>query len=329
MDGQLVIGVDAGGTRTRAVVVDAQGDCHGFAVAGPGNPNSAGADLARESITAACSQALAGCQVAARPALIVITMAGGSATGGRIDGLEAQLATAGITAPVALRGDQLGAYFSGTWQPDGGVLIAGTGAVGGIIAGGEIAEVIDGCGWLVGDDGSGFWVGRRVVHDVLAAIDGRGPATALTQALLACLPEVVAQQGVPGDPRRAALVRHSYGLRPVELSQYAPLAFELADRDRVAAAIVAEAADRLAATAAVICDRLPDQAPVVLAGSVATGGSAVTARLADQVGPRVRLSADGTVGAATLALSLAGCGVDEAIWHRMHEQVSAAKLAAG
>ena len=39
-------------------------------------------------------------------------------------------------------------------------------------------------GWLLGDDGSGYWIGRRVVRAAVGAIDGRLPETALADALL-------------------------------------------------------------------------------------------------------------------------------------------------
>lgn len=327
VSGAAVIGVDAGGTRTRAALVTPDGDCAGWAAGGPGNPNSAGAELAAASIADVCSRLLA-----ANPdvdlRLVAVTMAGGSATGGRIEGLAEALAAVGITAPVELRGDQLGAYFAGTWQPDGGVLIAGTGAVGALVKGGELADVIDGCGWLVGDDGSGFWIGRRVAHAALADIDGRGPATELTRRVLDRV-GTVTQPSVAGDPRRAALVRWSYARRPVQLSELAPLAFELAALDPVAQAIIEDAARQLVNTVQVVARRAGERTPVVLAGSVATSGSAITAALLDALGDRARTSADGTVGAATVALRLAGHDVAEATWQRLQERVGSRRDAIG
>ena len=68
---------------------------------------------------------------------------------------------------------------SGTSAPRGAVLIAGTGTIAAWIADGEVTHRIDGHGWLVGDDGSGFWLGRQAVRAVLAELDGRGEPTLL------------------------------------------------------------------------------------------------------------------------------------------------------
>ena len=83
-----------------------------------------------------------------------------------------------------------------------------------------MSSVRDGLGWLLGDDGSGFWIGHRVARAVAAELDGRGPSTSLTGRVLDLLADVPRRQGV----RRAevaALLTWSHSRRPAELAQLA------------------------------------------------------------------------------------------------------------
>lgn len=311
----IVVGVDAGGTSTKALAWDTvTHTAVGLGRSGPGNPASAGAQIAASNVVAALTEAT--CGRIGEVESVALTMAGGSATGGHLVGLADEAAEAGLTCSIELHPDLLGAWFSGTSDDHGAVLIAGTGAVAATVVDGRIADLIDGSGWLLGDDGAGFWIGRRAVHDVLAAIDGRGPATALTDLVLARTPQT--RPGAlggrladrPGDPRRVAIIEHCYGLRPVELSAFAPLVVQSVG-DPVADRILSDAADLLAATLSVALGRVRPDTPVVVAGSIATVDSVVRDRLAERLGDRLRLAQDGVVGASLLALRAAGLPADE------------------
>ena len=78
---------------------------------------------------------------------------------------------AGLRCPYAVHGDALVAYASGTAAPDGTVLIAGTGAIAAQVRDLRLDRVADGHGWLLGDAGSGFWLGREAVRRLLADLD--------------------------------------------------------------------------------------------------------------------------------------------------------------
>ena len=83
--------------------------------------------------------------------------------------------TLGLTGNVMIESDLLAAFYSGTFHDDGIALIAGTGAVGARIAGRSALPrwPTEQAGCL-GDEGSGFWLGREVARAVAAALDGRG-----------------------------------------------------------------------------------------------------------------------------------------------------------
>ncbi|MEU5887320.1 BadF/BadG/BcrA/BcrD ATPase family protein [Streptomyces sp. NPDC047461] len=184
----LVVGLDAGGTRTRAMCASAaDGRLLGEGSGGPGNaltvPEPQLTDHLTEAIAAAVPESARG---------RVVAVAGGfaGATGTSADdpghvharsALTGALRRLGIPpGPVALCSDIEAAFASAPGTPaDGLALVAGTGAVAMRIAGRRATTTVDGDGWLLGDDGSGFWIGRSAVRAALRMADGRGPGTGL------------------------------------------------------------------------------------------------------------------------------------------------------
>ncbi|WP_031520998.1 BadF/BadG/BcrA/BcrD ATPase family protein [Streptomyces sp. NRRL F-5123] len=197
---RLVVGIDAGGTRIRAALAAAEpgGALLGTGSGGPGNALSVG----RAQLTAHLAAALAQAVPPAARARVGAVHGGfaGAAPGlGPERGHGLVLACLGDAfaalgmAPDAVEvgGDTEVALAAAPGAPrDGLVLIAGTGAVAARVTAGQRALVADGHGWLLGDEGSGFWLGAQAVRATLAALDGRGPATSL-------VPAVLAHYGVP------------------------------------------------------------------------------------------------------------------------------------
>lgn len=339
------LGVDAGGTSTRAVVLDSHGRALGYGRSGSGNPISAGPTVAGASLRAATAQALVEAALGGSAiSTTAVAMAGGSSVTDDptvASSIRDALVSTGVTAAVSIEKDLLALYFSGTPEPDGYALVAGTGAAAVRVRGGEVEAVCDGLGWLLGDDGSGFWIGREVARAVAADLDGRGPTTAMTPLLLAAsAPDPTLDHNeVPNrsDERDLLLreiVRRVYALRPVHLAQYAPLAFEAArsSHDAVAEHIVSRAGHALAATLAAVVS--PDlDGPLVVGGSVLVHQDSVrdivsdTVRRAGGEPPRQRqrpplvVVPDGLVGAAVLALRNAGISVDAAVFDTLTRSV--------
>ncbi|MER6180403.1 BadF/BadG/BcrA/BcrD ATPase family protein [Streptomyces sp. NPDC001652] len=220
----LVVGLDAGGTRTRAMCASAaEGRLLGEGSGGPGNALTVPApqltDHLAEAIAAAVPEPARG---------RVVAVAGGfaGATGASADdpgyvharsALTGALRRLGIpSGPVALCSDIEAAFASAPGTPaDGLALVAGTGAVAMRIAGRRATTTVDGDGWLLGDDGSGFWIGRSAVRAALRMADGRGPGTGLAVLVGRALgvPDGVLPggpsggvalggSGAPGDGRR-------------------------------------------------------------------------------------------------------------------------------
>jgi len=295
----FVVGLDAGGTSTRALVLDLDGTRLGAGVAGGANPNSHPPEEAAAHICQALVVALDGLD-AGKVESGVLGMAGSSKlTDPRVAGLfEAAWADAGLRCPLRVITDAEAAFATGSASPDGTVVIAGTGSTSARIADHRLVSTAGGYGWLLGDEGSAFWLGREAVRATLRALEGRTPQDALTAAVLA-------QAGVDPDPPRAAwrhLITEANRARPVDLARYAPLVTAHAAAP-TAHPIIGAAVAHL--TDLALADREDgDDTPVVLMGSLVHAhplGARLRAELAARTRAPVRTATEGAAGAAWLA----------------------------
>ncbi|MDH6470979.1 glucosamine kinase [Micromonospora sp. H404/HB375] len=307
MSDTVVVGLDVGGTSTRAAALSLDGARLGEGRAGGGNPTSHGADRAAAELLAALRAALAGIDPTRVRAGVI-----GLAGAGRLladpngrDAFDSAWAEAGLRCPYAVHGDALVAYASGTAAPDGTVLIAGTGAIAAQVRDLRLDRVADGHGWLLGDAGSGFWLGREAVRRLLTGLDRAQAPGDLGRRVLS---ELTGATAVDDRPRATvdAVVQAVTRRPPVELARLAPLVVSSArDGEPTAVALIAEAAAALAQSVSRI--RPPGAAdPVVLGGGLLTGDTplagAVRAELAGRWPDAPLLSAgDGAAAAAWLA----------------------------
>lgn len=307
MSQRHAIAVDAGGTTSRAVVVDASGNCLAEAHGGPGNPRAVGGDAAAANIVGACVAALD--QTDVWPDLFVITAAGMLSTGGEFPELHLALSEHGLEGLVRLEPDLLSAYFSATAAPTGSVLIVGTGTTAARINDGRVGAVRDGLGWLLGDGGAGFWIGHQVARAAARHLDQRGPATSLTARVAQVAGSVHAD--VPGrDPALSGLIDWAYAQPPVQLARLAPLALEEANRgDAVARQVCDEAANRILKAVAALPGS--GEGPVVVGGGVMGADSPVAGRVFAELGDAALRVTDGVIGSAFLAVTMLGAPADE------------------
>ncbi|MEU0999877.1 N-acetylglucosamine kinase [Streptomyces tibetensis] len=206
----LVIGLDAGGTRTRAVLADAaDGRPLGEGAAGPGNALTVPVPQLTEHLAEAVGRAV---PEPDRGRVVVVAGGFAGATGAAEDEPGRRNALAALTAALRLLGIDAGppvigsdieaAFASAPGTPaDGLALVAGTGAVALRITGRRGVATVDGDGWLLGDDGSGFWIGRAAVRAALRMADGRGAPTVLAGAVGRELG--VPEEVLPGGPSLA------------------------------------------------------------------------------------------------------------------------------
>lgn len=219
-------------------MTDAAGTHLGEAAAGPANL-TLGTDVAIAAIREASERAFAAAGLA-RDAMgrthAGIGLAGASVLADT-DTVRARLPL----RAVAIASDAVTACLGAHGGGDGGILILGTGSHGLAIVQGKPIR-IGGWGFAISDDASGAILGRAAVRAAVAAFDGLGPASALTDALM------VELGGTP-----AAIVRWAIDARPHGYAAFVPLVLQHADHgDPVAAALLANAVD----AAARMVDRL-------------------------------------------------------------------------
>jgi len=323
-----LLAIDVGGSTSRATLVDRAGNCLGQGRNRGGNPGSNPPELAAAAIIAAVEAAVAD---AALPGLDIeaalIAMAGP-----RVHVAQAKLEEAftrlGLSGPLIFTGDLHAMLASVTASTSGYCVVCGTGAGAARLRDGEIDRVIDAAGYLLGDAGSGYWLGHEAVRAVTADLEGRGGKTALTPAVLDHLGiEMSTARGADSRPVPLRfLIDSIYAMRPIELARFAPLV--IAHRaDPVAAALLAAAEGYLLKDFSMVFDpAMP--APVGLGGGIIphlTGLPDAIARLVREAGhtPDVRLVTDGSVGAVVLVLRAAGIAVDEAMVARIGAALAA------
>jgi len=256
-----VIGVDGGGTRTTVALADAEGrellrHSGPAGLVDPLRPDESAERLVRllgEAATAAGVRT---------PALSLCAGLAGVGSVVERERVHAVLAGSGIAERVRVVSDGEIALEGAFGDEAGVLLISGTGSVAyGRGAEGRV-ERCGGWGMLVGDEGSGYWIGRTALQRALQSVDGRQPPTGLLPVLLAAL-GVEDADAVP--PRVARAPKG-------EIAGLAPQVVTLAATgDTVATGVLEEAAADLARHATALERRLapwPAAVPVVLWGGV-------------------------------------------------------------
>ena len=179
-----VIGVDAGGSRTRVVIADANGETlatserEGAAVK-PGD-----VERSASIIAAAVRDALSTIDpTLGEPRALCAGVAGVGRENER-RALSEALRSESLAEDVLVITDAEIALSDAFGDEAGIVLIAGTGSIAyGRDPSGAL-ERVGGWGPTIGDEGGGLWIARRALSIVTAATDGREPTTSLVGAIL-------------------------------------------------------------------------------------------------------------------------------------------------
>ena len=182
---EILIGVDGGGSKTRVLVGDDEGNELGRAEGGrsavrPGQaPESARviAETVREALSHSVMEGVA------EPKVLYCGVAG---VGREVEqrSLQSALEEYELAETVIVEWDGSVALFDAFADGPGILVVSGTGSSAfGRSPSGKTARC-GGWGPNIGDEGSGAWIGRRALGIVTAAADGRERETALVGAIL-------------------------------------------------------------------------------------------------------------------------------------------------
>jgi len=255
----MIIGIDAGGTSTDAVLYDGA-NVLAHASEGAGNLKRLGYEGVASLVTELVTELTNSSPQRARGA--VVGLAGATTVEERQRAQSLLAERLGI--PVRVETDAAVALYGAFDGGAGMLLIAGTGSIAyGIGSKGGEPMRVGGWGWQIGDEGSGAWLGREAVRCVMLAYDGRGAETILTTRLLSRFKVATPPELVP--------IVYSPQWSPQRYGELSSMVLDAAVDDAVARQLVRLAAVHLARHLVILQERLGNAAAVkrvVLSGGL-------------------------------------------------------------
>jgi N-acetylglucosamine kinase len=295
----LIVGVDAGGTKTVGMVADSSGHILRSARGTGANLHVHG-ELAVEKVLAGLLDELCPDE---RPETLCLGMAGVDRPG-EDSVVRSLLRRLGFRGNAVVVNDAIIAIAAGAVDRVGVVVIAGTGSIAyGIDRRGKTARA-GGLGPMLADEGSAGWIGHKALVAAVRAAEGRGESTLLKDAIFHAL-SVAALPDLPA-------MAYGGGLTRERMAELAPTVIGVAQTgDAVAGRILDEASTELASAArsvALQLDFLGAPYPLIFSGGLFAGLPSLVesiARKAELPGAiPCRLKRDPAEGALSMALDL-------------------------
>jgi N-acetylglucosamine kinase-like BadF-type ATPase len=303
-----VLGIDAGGTKTTALLADGEGNVLGEGRAGAANLQTEGELEVEKILHTVIERATDGRHVPL--AAVCLGMAGVDRDDdARV--IRDVMRRLGFRSNALIVNDALIALVAGAGPSPGVVVVSGTGSIAYGVNHLGVAARAGGWGPTLGDEGSGYWIGCRALAAVMRDVDRRGPSTDLT-------PLVLRHFSLPKPEALVAEIYHQPQGRRAIAALGAVVDRARAEGDPVAIDIMTQAADELALAAASVISRLDmrgEQFAILLSGGMLRESvwlaTEVRQRMAE-VAPRgvVRLlTEEPAMGAVRLAIAEARGGV--------------------
>ncbi|GAX90737.1 N-acetylglucosamine kinase [Effusibacillus lacus] len=268
-----VLAVDAGATNCRAVLCNEQGEVLGYAHGGACNYQSVGIDSVRETLTSVLSS-LVSKDSSLCVQCAVFGLAGLDTENDRVvleQVVQQALESSKIQADrVLLDNDGMMTLLGAVGHGPGVLVVSGTGSIACGVRDDKLARA-GGWGHRVGDEGSGYSIGKAAVIHVLHAYDGREKSSQITKPILAEL----------SLKNEEDLIAWIYGpeFSVDRVAALTPLLCELAENgDWKAISILQKASEELAKAAMAVINRLSlQQEPfdLVLMGGVLSQNSTI------------------------------------------------------
>jgi N-acetylglucosamine kinase-like BadF-type ATPase len=268
----LFLGIDGGGTKTSAIIMNASKEVLAEGEAGPSNPLRVGVETAVTNIIKATEEACdRGGLIAVDISAATLGLAGVRRRDIRERVRDSFCKRLNIKDTTVVTDAEI-ALFGTTMGKPGLVVIAGTGSI--CLGKNEKGETAISGGWgpLAGDEGGGAGIAQTALHTVAKASDGRGRKTALT--------ERAAEYFRASGPENLIVAIYSPQVDNLRIAGFARLVVETAlDGDEVAMEILRDAGLELGLAACAVIRKLGlarRKVPIGCVGSVFKAGELLT-----------------------------------------------------
>lgn len=258
----IIAGIDGGGSKTEAMFFNTD-SLATFRLSGEASrTSSVGWDESREVVAHLLAEGLTSFGVDAKTPISVSACLSGIDLPEQSRQMENELMSHFPASSIEVVNDSLAVLSAGTHGKPGTVLIAGTGSIAlGEDAAGRIVRS-GGFGYLIGDEGSGYDIGRKGMIAAIQSFEGRGPRTVLWERAARHFGVVHPNELIP------RIYKSDYPIAPIAL--FAPVVIDAASHDETAHRIVSSAVRDYSAHIDSIHRQIPDVVgeKVVLAGGV-------------------------------------------------------------
>ncbi|MHC9540296.1 MAG: N-acetylglucosamine kinase [Vulcanimicrobiota bacterium] len=302
---RVYIGIDGGGTKTRSVMIASEGILLVDMITQGSNLNHYGWERFQEIMKELFSSLQARMPPEASAAAVYCGLAGVDRP--RVwEKVYEFIQEQWPGTMIGLGHDAMPALMCASGKLEGVVLIGGTGAFAfGINEAGKMGRV-GGWGYLLGDEGSGYDIGRRALQSVMRCYDYRGPDTLLVK-------KVLEKYKIPSLDELIPIVYHKDFSRNT-IAGVARLVFEAAEEeDEISRQLLTQAADELYGLVDVLLKRLrfPEEQriSVVLTGGLFHEGSPLVGMIRRRLHDRaevMRIAHPPVMGSVILAQQLSG-----------------------
>ncbi len=259
-----VIGVDGGGTKTELALIDLSGNLVGMEKVDSTNYQAVGAEKLRDELLEGFSSLINATNVdVGRIDHIFLGLAGAGRQKDQ-DEIKALFDDTIFRGKISVDSDAVVALAGAFGCQPGIIIIAGTGAI--CFGSNGVGKKVRSGGWgyLLGDEGSGYYIGREAILAALKDFDGRGEQTKLKERLRQLFKIDAIDKIIP--------LIYKNKIDRQAIAALAPLVFEMArDNDYVAEEIIRRTGFEMGLMAKAVARQLGfsgEEIKVALIGSV-------------------------------------------------------------
>jgi N-acetylglucosamine kinase-like BadF-type ATPase len=179
-----VIGIDGGGTKTALKLADEKGNLILSMEGGPCNINSMGKDSVAKMLKELTSDALKKAELTMEQIEVLCIGTAGVDRPSDKAIMEEIIRSTGFNNKAIITNDAVTALYGGVGGAEGVILISGTGSICYGRNNEEETRRAGGWGHIIGDEGSGYYIGINAINRIARAHDGLEEKTIMSDLIL-------------------------------------------------------------------------------------------------------------------------------------------------